>query len=79
MKSFGRKISKRKVSFEDPNDKRTPHGEVISHILFKCKKLVLKILFSEKSPLKSEMLTFFELCWSSSAAGSAKFEKIGAY
>ena len=46
-----------------------------SFLVFKCKKLVLKNIFSEKSPLVSEMLIFFELCWSSSVAGSTKFEK----
>jgi hypothetical protein len=72
-----KKIQKERNIFEEPNDKRTPHGEVISHILFKCEKWVIKNLFSEKFPLISEMLTFFELHWSSSssAAGSAKFEK----
>jgi len=66
--------SKGKKSLEEPNDRRTPHGEVIFHILFKCEKLVLKKFLNEKSQL-SEMPIFLELHWSFNAAGSAKFEK----
>jgi len=51
------KIRKKRNLSRSPMTKG--HGEVISRILFKCEKLGLKNLFSEKSPLKSEMLTFF--------------------
>ena len=45
MISFERRRSKRKEIFEGLNDKRTPHGEVISQILFKYEKLVLNNIF----------------------------------
>ena len=52
------KIQNKRILFEGPNDKRTPHGEVISRIQMR-ERIGTKKLFSEKSPLVSEMLTFF--------------------
>jgi len=45
--------------------------------LIQMREIGTKNLFSEESPLINEMLTIFELRWSSSVAGSTKFEKSG--
>jgi len=51
------KIQTKRILFEGPNDKRTPHGDVIYRI--QMQETGTKKSFSEKFPLVSEMLTFF--------------------